>query len=142
MSWRGFPETPVDPRPVPAGDPAPRRRALTAVSEDRALTTAADANCFRRLRKAPILAKQTTGGDLVSIVFLIVVGAAAGLLATRLMRLDIGLPATVALGVAGALIGGIVLRFLLLVTGWLAGFLAAVGGALLLIWLWKTYAGR
>jgi uncharacterized membrane protein YeaQ/YmgE (transglycosylase-associated protein family) len=76
------------------------------------------------------------------IVYLVLIGAAAGFLATRLMRLRTSLPATIAIGIAGALIGGLVLRFLILVTGWLAGLVAAVLGALLLIWLWKTYLSR
>ena len=32
-----------------------------------------------------------------------------------------------------------VLRALLTVTGWMAGFVGAVLGAMLLIWLWRTY---
>ena len=39
----------------------------------------------------------------------------------------------------GALIGGVVLRLMILSLGAAAGFVGAVIGALLLIWLWKTY---
>jgi uncharacterized membrane protein YeaQ/YmgE (transglycosylase-associated protein family) len=46
---------------------------------------------------------------------------------------------TIAIGVAGALVGGFVLRTLVMVSGWMAGFVGAVLGAILLIWLWKTY---
>jgi uncharacterized membrane protein YeaQ/YmgE (transglycosylase-associated protein family) len=46
---------------------------------------------------------------------------------------------TIAIGVAGAFLGGFILRALVLVSGWMAGFVGAVLGAILLIWLWKTY---
>ncbi|OUS36792.1 hypothetical protein A9Q94_07990 [Rhodobacterales bacterium 56_14_T64] len=73
------------------------------------------------------------------IIALIIIGAAAGFLATRLMRIDANIVTTVVIGMAGALIGGLVLRFLLTVMGMLAGFVGAVLGALLLIWLWQNY---
>lgn len=76
------------------------------------------------------------------IVYLVIIGAAAGFLATRMMRLNTDVPTTIVIGIAGALIGGLVLRFLILVTGWLAGLVGAVLGAVLLIWLWKTYVKR
>ncbi|MFN6976998.1 MAG: GlsB/YeaQ/YmgE family stress response membrane protein [Gemmobacter sp.] len=76
------------------------------------------------------------------IVLLIVIGAAAGFLATRLMKVDVDVPTTIAIGVFGALVGGLVLRVLLTVTGWMAGFVGAVLGAMLLIWLWRTYVLR
>ncbi|MBW4982567.1 GlsB/YeaQ/YmgE family stress response membrane protein [Mameliella sp. CS4] len=73
------------------------------------------------------------------IVWLIIVGAAAGFLATRMMKMETGILPTIAIGIGGALIGGLVLRFLLTVTGLLAGLVGAVLGALLLIWVWQTY---
>lgn len=76
------------------------------------------------------------------IVMLIIIGAAAGFLATRLMRLDTDVITTVVIGVFGALVGGLVLRILLTITGFMAGFVGAVLGAMLLIWLWKTYGPR
>lgn len=75
-------------------------------------------------------------------VLLLVVGAAAGFLATRMMRVHTDIPTTVAIGVGGALIGGLVIRTLLELTGWMTGFAGAVLGALVLIWLWKTYLRR
>ncbi len=76
------------------------------------------------------------------ILALIIIGAAAGFLATRLMRLQTDVPTTVVIGVAGALLGGLVLRFLITVSGLAAGFIGAVIGAVLLIWLWRVYFSR
>ena len=76
------------------------------------------------------------------IVLLIIIGAAAGFIATRVMKVDTDVPTTIAIGIFGALVGGLVLRVLLTVTGWMAGFVGAVLGAMALIWLWRTYIGR
>lgn len=71
------------------------------------------------------------------ILMLIIVGAAAGFLATRLMKIDTSVVMTVAIGVVGALIGGLILRAVSVLAGALGGFVGAVLGALLLIWIWK-----
>lgn len=76
-----------------------------------------------------------------TILFLVIIGAAAGFLATRFMRVQLDVVTTVALGVAGALVGWFVLRALVAVTGWVAGFVGAVIGSMLLIWLWQKYRG-
>lgn len=73
------------------------------------------------------------------ILALIIIGAAAGFIATRLMRLETDLITTIAIGVFGALIGGLVIRGLAMLVGWGAGFVGAVLGALVLIWIYKTY---
>lgn len=78
----------------------------------------------------------------MGLVFLLIIGTAAGFLATRVMRIDADVPTTVVIGVAGALIGGFLLRSLVLVTGWLAGLVGAVLGAIVLIYLYKTYISR
>jgi uncharacterized membrane protein YeaQ/YmgE (transglycosylase-associated protein family) len=78
----------------------------------------------------------------MSILFLVIIGAAAGFLATRLMKIEADIVTTVVIGMAGALIGGLVLRFLSAVMGMMAGFVGAVLGALLLIWLWQVYFKR
>ncbi|MHA6263153.1 GlsB/YeaQ/YmgE family stress response membrane protein [Arenibacterium sp. CAU 1754] len=75
-------------------------------------------------------------------VWLIIVGVAAGFLATRMMRMETDVLTTVIIGVAGALIGGLVLRVLLTITGALAGLVGAVLGALLLIWIYQKYTQR
>jgi uncharacterized membrane protein YeaQ/YmgE (transglycosylase-associated protein family) len=72
----------------------------------------------------------------------IIIGAAAGFIATRMMRIEASIPATIAIGVLGAIIGGMVIRVLLTITGYAAGFVGAVLGALLLIWAWERYGPR
>lgn len=78
-------------------------------------------------------------GPKMTIVLFLVVGIAAGFLATRIMGLNTDPLTTIAIGVAGAFLGGFILRTLVMVSGWMAGFVGAVLGAMLLIWLWKTY---
>ena len=73
------------------------------------------------------------------ILFLIIIGAAAGFLATRLMDIEASVPVTIAIGVLGALIGGALLRFILMLTGMAFGFVGALVGALAVIWVWQTY---
>ncbi|WP_439110258.1 GlsB/YeaQ/YmgE family stress response membrane protein [Lentibacter sp.] len=72
-------------------------------------------------------------------LYLIIIGAAAGFLATRLMRLETDIVTTMAIGIAGALVGGFLLRFLLTVMGLLGGLIGAVMGAMLVIWIWQKY---
>ncbi|MCB2135375.1 MAG: GlsB/YeaQ/YmgE family stress response membrane protein [Rhodobacteraceae bacterium] len=78
----------------------------------------------------------------MAVIFLIIVGAAAGFIATRLMNRDTDIVTTIAIGVFGALIGGLVLRVLMAITGFAAGFVGAVLGAMALIWLWETYGPK
>lgn len=78
----------------------------------------------------------------MSIVLFFIIGAAAGFLATRLMRIETDIPTTIVIGMAGARIGGLVLRALMTVLGTMSGLIGAVLGALLLIWLWQTYIRR
>lgn len=73
-------------------------------------------------------------------IWLLVVGVAVGFLATRILRVDLDTPSTIALGVLGALIGGLILRGLVMMAGIGAGFVGALLGALLLIWAWKAWA--
>ncbi len=75
----------------------------------------------------------------MSILFLIIIGAAAGFLATRILDIRASVPATIAVGVLGALIGGLVLRFLLMLTGMAFGFVGALLGALLILWIWQNW---
>ncbi len=76
------------------------------------------------------------------VIALIVIGAAAGFLATRLMRIEADIPTTMLIGIVGALVGGFLLRALATMMGWLSGFVGAVLGALLVIWLWQVIRRR
>ena len=76
------------------------------------------------------------------ILALLIIGAAAGFIATRLMKVETDLITTILIGIAGALVGGLALRFLLTVTGMAAGFVGAILGAMVLIWLWTSYVRR
>lgn len=76
------------------------------------------------------------------ILAIIIIGAAAGFLATRFMRVQMDVVTTVVIGIAGALVGWFILRFLVTVSGWAAGFVGAVLGTMLLVWLWQKYRGR
>ncbi|MBE9637668.1 GlsB/YeaQ/YmgE family stress response membrane protein [Salipiger mangrovisoli] len=78
----------------------------------------------------------------MAILWLLIIGAAAGFFATRFMRVETGVVQTVAIGMGGALIGGLVLRALIAVTGALAGLVGAVLGAILLIWLLQKFGPR
>lgn len=72
-------------------------------------------------------------------VLLLIVGVAVGFLATRILRVNLDTPSTIALGVLGAVLGGTLLRALVMMAGIGAGFVGALLGAVSLIWLWKTW---
>jgi uncharacterized membrane protein YeaQ/YmgE (transglycosylase-associated protein family) len=76
------------------------------------------------------------------LLLIVIIGAAAGFLATRFMRVQTDVPTTIAIGMAGSVLGWLALRFLVSVSGWVAAFVGAVLGAMLLIWLWRTYGPR
>ena len=76
------------------------------------------------------------------ILLIIIIGAAAGFLATRLMRIEADVPTTIAIGVVGSVVGWLILRILVAVTGAAAMFIGAVLGAVLLLWLWQRYKAR
>ncbi len=78
----------------------------------------------------------------MGIIALVIIGAAAGFLATRLMKVDADIPTTMLIGIVGALLGGLILRALLTMMGALSGFVGAVLGAMLVIWIWQTYLRR
>ena len=73
----------------------------------------------------------------MGIVYLIIIGAVAGFLAKRLMDVDLGLLPTMALGVAGALIGGVLLRVAMAALGLFGWLIGAVLGAMILLWLYQ-----
>lgn len=73
------------------------------------------------------------------LVALLIIGVAVGFLASRILKVDLDTPSTIALGVLGALIGTVVLRGLVMLAGIGAGFAGALLGALVLIWAWKSW---
>jgi uncharacterized membrane protein YeaQ/YmgE (transglycosylase-associated protein family) len=73
------------------------------------------------------------------ILFLVLIGAPAGLVATRVMQVRADLPTAIVVGIAGAVLGWLVLRFVLTISGWIVVLAAAIGGAIGLLWLWKKY---
>ncbi len=76
------------------------------------------------------------------VVVLIVVGALAGVLATRLMRENTDLPTAMVIGVIGAVVGGLGFRFLMTSASWVGAFVLALLGSLALIWVWQRFSGR
>jgi uncharacterized membrane protein YeaQ/YmgE (transglycosylase-associated protein family) len=74
-----------------------------------------------------------------AIVLIVIIGAAAGFIATRLMKVQADVPTTIALGVVGALVGWVALRFVLALTGWMLWALGALLGAVAVIWLWQNF---
>jgi uncharacterized membrane protein YeaQ/YmgE (transglycosylase-associated protein family) len=79
---------------------------------------------------------------LPGILLLALIGAAAGYVATRLMRVDVDLPTAMGIGVIGAVVGGLGLRALLTAGGWFVTFVLALAGSMALIWLWKLFTRR
>jgi len=76
------------------------------------------------------------------VLLLILIGAAAGYVATRLMRMPVDLPTAMGIGVLGAVIGGLGLRMLLTAGGWAMTFVLALLGSLALIWIWQKLSSR
>ncbi len=73
------------------------------------------------------------------IFYWLIMGAAAGFIGTRLLKIELGLAQTIALGVVGALLGGLVLRVFLAVLGVAAGFIGALLGVAALILGYKYF---
>lgn len=74
----------------------------------------------------------------MSLVYLIVVGAVAGYVATRMMRLNMNPATTILIGVAGALVGGVLFQGMLAVLGLLGGIIGAVIGAVVVIYIYQA----
>jgi uncharacterized membrane protein YeaQ/YmgE (transglycosylase-associated protein family) len=75
----------------------------------------------------------------MSVVFLLIIGIAAGFIATKVMQVQMSALETVAIGLLGAVIGGVLLRGLIAVSGIAFGLIGAVLGACLLVWLYQRY---
>jgi uncharacterized membrane protein YeaQ/YmgE (transglycosylase-associated protein family) len=76
------------------------------------------------------------------ILLIVIIGAAAGFLATRFMDVKADVPTTITIGILGAVVGWVILRVLISVTGAVAMFVGAVLGAVFLLWLWQRYKSR
>ena len=76
------------------------------------------------------------------VVLLIVVGALAGVIATRLMGVKADLPTAMVVGVLGAVVGGLGFRMMMASAGWVGGFVLALIGSLALIWLYQLWQDR
>lgn len=75
----------------------------------------------------------------------LIVGAAAGFLAVRFMGLNANVLTSVAIGVLGAIFGGIILRGLMVLfvgaSTVLSLFVGGLAGAVALIWIYRRYFG-
>ena len=78
----------------------------------------------------------------MSFIILALIGIAAGFIATKIMKVDLSMPETIAIGVLGALIGGVLLRGLIAISGIAFGLIGAVVGACVLVWLYQRYLHR
>jgi uncharacterized membrane protein YeaQ/YmgE (transglycosylase-associated protein family) len=76
----------------------------------------------------------------MAIPFLIIIGVAAGFIASKVMKTNLSLVETIAIGILGAIIGGLVLRGLIVAGSMIFGLVGAVAGACVLIWLYQRYA--
>jgi uncharacterized membrane protein YeaQ/YmgE (transglycosylase-associated protein family) len=75
----------------------------------------------------------------MAIPFLIIIGVAAGFIASKVMKTNLLLVETIAIGILGAIIGGLVLRGLIVAGSMIFGLVGAVAGACVLIWLYQRY---
>lgn len=75
---------------------------------------------------------------LPGLLVLLIIGGAAGLFATRVMRVNADLPTAVLIGVLGAFVGGLGLRAVLSTGGWAGMLVLATLGALALLWIYKS----
>ncbi len=77
------------------------------------------------------------------VLLVLIVGAAAGAIAVHFMKLEVSIWVAAAIGVLGAIFGGIILRgmaVLMLGAGSVGGlFIGGLVGAIVLIWIYRTY---
>lgn len=76
------------------------------------------------------------------LILLAVIGAIAGYVATRLMRVPVDLPTSMGIGVIGALVGGVALRILLAASSWIITFVVATVTSMAMIWVWQQFIRR
>jgi uncharacterized membrane protein YeaQ/YmgE (transglycosylase-associated protein family) len=77
------------------------------------------------------------------ILFIVVIGIAAGLIAVRVMNVKTDFITAAAFGIGGAFLGWFLVRALLGLSGWLVAVagatIVAVLGAVVLILIWKQF---
>jgi uncharacterized membrane protein YeaQ/YmgE (transglycosylase-associated protein family) len=77
------------------------------------------------------------------IIFIAVIGIAAGLIAVRVMNVKTDFITAAAFGIGGAFLGWFLVRALLGLSGWLVAVagatIVAVLGAVVLILIWKQF---
>ena len=82
----------------------------------------------------------------MSFILTLIVGAAAGFMAVRFMGLQVNALVAVAVGVLGAIFGGIILRALFVLfigaSSVLSMFIGGLLGAIALIWIYQRFFGR
>ena len=77
---------------------------------------------------------------LVKLLVEIAIGAVAGYIASALMGGNKnGLLKNILLGVGGGFVGGLIGNLLGIGGGWVTGILLAIGGACLIIWLFRKF---
>jgi len=91
---------------------------------------------------AEFLARSTT---LTSVGWIgyIIIGAIAGLIAKRIMKVKEGFLVTVLIGIVGALLGGFLLSFFFNTEkgGWWFTLFTAILGSVILLWLFRLVRG-
>ena len=78
----------------------------------------------------------------MNFLLILIVGAAAGFLATRFMRVQLDVVTTILLGVVGAGASWLVLRLVYRLMGSGLMFVGAIAGAMALIWVWQRFFNR
>ena len=75
----------------------------------------------------------------MGLIYLVIIGAIAGYVATRIMHIRTNPMVTIGIGIAGALVGGFILQGIVGVLGLLGGVIGAVLGALVVIWAYQAF---
>lgn len=75
----------------------------------------------------------------MSFLLILVLGAAAGFIATKYLDMDVKLPIAIGVGILGAFIGVIVLYILIFVLGALYVLIGAALGGLGAVWAYQRY---
>ncbi len=75
----------------------------------------------------------------MGLILFLIVGAGVGVVASKVLELDIELLPALGLGAAGALVGWVIKQFILAITGILFNVVFVIGGAILLVWAWNRF---